>query len=116
MADVTATVHASDFSAADLLAMIAFSEPPAGQKVFDKLPDVTRQTLNRRHRVRSTRRSGPAQPDDPGIAQKGRQSLSRPRRGEGTDGVRRCAVHLHFRVLPWSEINVIGRMAPMKGI
>src|SRR6202012_4465563 len=41
----------------DLLAMIAFSEPPAGQKVFDKPPDVPRQTLKRRHQVRSTGRS-----------------------------------------------------------
>jgi hypothetical protein len=46
MADATAIIRARDFSAEDLLAVFAFSEPPAGQKMFDKLPAVTRQTLS----------------------------------------------------------------------
>ena len=34
----------------------------------------------------------------------------------GPRRVRRAAHPHHFRVFPWPEINVIERMAPMKGI
>jgi hypothetical protein len=46
MTDAVATVYASNFSAEELQAMIAFYKTPVGQKMLDKLPVVTQQTLS----------------------------------------------------------------------
>jgi hypothetical protein len=46
LTDAIATIYASNFSAEDLQAMIAFYKTPVGQKMLDKLPAVTQQTLS----------------------------------------------------------------------
>jgi uncharacterized protein len=45
MTDAVATVYASNFSTDELRAVIAFYKTPVGQKMLDKLPTVTQQTV-----------------------------------------------------------------------
>jgi len=46
MTDAVATIYASNFSSDDLRAMIAFYKTPVGQKMLDRLPAVTQQTMS----------------------------------------------------------------------
>jgi uncharacterized protein len=45
MTDAVVTVYASNFSTEELQALTAFYKTPVGQKMLDKLPTVTQQTI-----------------------------------------------------------------------
>jgi uncharacterized protein len=45
MTDAVVTVYASNFSVEELQALTAFYKSPVGQKMLDKLPAVTQQTI-----------------------------------------------------------------------
>jgi len=45
MSDAIAVIYANNFSTEDLQAIIAFYKTPAGQRMLEKLPSLTQQTL-----------------------------------------------------------------------
>jgi hypothetical protein len=46
MSDSIAVIYANNFSTEDLQAIIAFYKSPAGQRMLEKLPSLTQQTLS----------------------------------------------------------------------